>query len=230
MAKRSSSHEWLSTAISLVALIVSGLSAYFTWQSNEAKQEALSMVVRPVLDCRTEYHGGAAMGEIGLCWAVTLANESENRLSIVAQKILDIQDGTTAWIGGFQNLESENGVSLPLPISLDGGEAREIFVRGAIMVPPAVSQAIAAMPEFQNHTLNKLPLATVQQVLALQKLDFIGNKVEPNILEGRYSGFSISPPIKGVVNVLTLTTGRGALFSVRLTYPPDFDQQHFPTP
>jgi hypothetical protein len=224
MAQRSSTHEWVNTAVAVVALLVSGTSAYFSWESNRAKQEALAMVVRPVGDCRTEYHGGPEAGQIGLCWAVTLANESENRLSIVDQRIFDIQDGNTSWIGGFQNLELANGTPLGLPITLDGGEAREIFVRGGVMVPPAVAHAIAQMPEFVNHTLGALPLASVQRALAIANLDFIGNKVDPTIMDGKYTGFSISPPMKGVVNVLTLTTGRGVTFSTRMTYPPDFDR------
>lgn len=224
LAQRSSGHEWFNTAIAVVALLVSGTSAYFALQSNWAKQEALRMVVRPVGDRRTEYHGGPEEGQIGLCWAVTLANESENRLSIVDQRVFDIQDGNAAWIGGFQNLEAANGIPLALPITLDGGEAREIFVRGAVMVPPAVAHAIAQMPQFQDHTLGSLPLASVQRTLAIANLDFIGNKVDPTMIDGKYSGFSISPPVKGVVNVLTLTTGRGATFSARMTYPPDFDR------
>jgi hypothetical protein len=224
LAQGSSAHEWINTAIAVVALLVSGTSSYFTWQSNRAKQEALGIVVRPVGDCRTEYYGGAETGQIGLCWAVTLANESENRLSIVDQRVFDIQDGNTTWIGGFQNLEGANGVPLALPITLDGGEAREIFVRGAVMVPPAVARAISQMPEFQNHTLGSLPLASIQRALAMANLDFIGNKVDPMIVDGKFSGFSISPPVKGVVNVLTLTTGRSATFSARMTYPPDFDR------
>ena len=227
MAQRSSAHEWFNTAVAVIALLVSGTSAYFTWQSNQAKQEALGMVVRPVGDCRTEYHGGPEAGLIGLCRAVTLANESENRLSIVDQRVFDIQDGDTAWIGGFQNLEAANGIPLALPIILDGGEAREIFVRGAVMVPSDVAHAIAQMPEFKNHTLSSVPLASVQRALAMANLDFIGNKVNPTIIDGKYTGFSVSPPLKGVVrvvSVLTLTTGRGATFSARTTYPPDFDR------
>jgi hypothetical protein len=224
MTQRSSIHEWLNTAVALVALLVSGTSAYFAWQNAQAKRESLSMLVRPDWDCRAEYHGGSEAGRIGLCWAVTLANVSENRLSVVDQQIFDIQDGNTGLIGGFQNLEAENGVPLALPITLDRGEARDIFVRGAIMVPTAVARAIAKMPEFQNHTLGSLPLATVQRALALANLDFIGNKVDPTIIDGKYMGFSISTPLKGVVNVLTLTTGRGTTFNARMTYPQDFDR------
>lgn len=224
LTQRSSAHEWFNTAIAVVALLVSGTSAYFAWQSNRAKQEALGLIVRPVGDCRTEYHGGPERGEIGLCWAVTLANESENRLSIVDQRIFDIQDGKTGWIGGFQNLEAADGVPLALPITLNGGEAREIFVRGGVMISATVAHAITQMPEFQNHSLGSLPLGSVQRALAMAHLDFIGNKVDPTIIDGKYAGFSISPPVKGVVNVLTLTTGRGATFSTRMTYPPDFDR------
>jgi hypothetical protein len=224
LAQRSTLHEWFNTAVAVFALFVSGTSAYFVWQSNQAKQEALSMVVRPVGDCRTEFHGGSEAGDIGLCWAVTLSNESENRLSIVDYRVYDIQDGNTAWIGGFRNLEAENGKALALPMTLDGGEAREIFVRGGVIVPAGVAHAIARMPEFQNHTLGSLPIDSVQRALAMANLDFIGNKVEPTVINGKYSGFSISPPVKGVVNVLTLTTGRGATFTARMTYPPEFDR------
>ncbi len=224
MTQRSSTHEWMNTAVAVVALFLSAVSAYIAWQSNQAKHEALGFVVRPVADCRTEYHGGPEAGDIGLCWAVTLANESENRVSVVDYRIFDIQEGNTSWIGGFQNLEAANGIPLTLPVTLDGGEAKEIFVRGGVMVPPAVASAIAKMPEFQDHTFGSLPLGSVQRALAMEGLDFIGNKVDPIVINGRYSGFSESHQIRGVVNVLTLTTGRGATFSVRMTYPPDFDR------
>ena len=62
------------------------------------------MDVKPTNDCRTEYHGGSNLGQVGLCWAVTLANESENRLSIVDQRVFNIQDGHMGWFGGFQNM------------------------------------------------------------------------------------------------------------------------------
>ncbi len=224
MAERTSVHDWSNTILATIALIVSGASLFFTWRSNQAKNESLGMVVRQVHDCRTEYRGGPEVGQIGLCWAVTLANESESRLSIVDQRVFDLQDGKTAWLGGFQNLEAADGVPLHLPITLDGGEAKEIYVRGGIMVPRAVAQAIAQMPEFQNHTLSSLPLEAVQRTLAVSKLDFLGNKVEPIIIDEHYMGFSITTPLKGVVNVLTLTTGRGATFSTRMTYPLDLGQ------
>lgn len=221
MAERSSAHEWFNTAVAVIALLVAATSAYFSWRAGEAKKEALGIFVRPVLDCRTEYHGGDEGGQIGLCWAATLANESENRLSIVDQRILDIQDGDTMLIGGFHNLEAARGTPLPLPIILDAGEAKEIFVRGGVIVPSMVAHVIAEMPEFRNHTLGSLPLASVQHTLATAKLDFLGNKVDPTVVDGKYMGFSISPPFKRVINVLTLTTGRGATFSARMTYPPE---------
>lgn len=180
------------------------------------------MVVRPVGDCRTEYHGSAKRGAIGLCWSVTLSNDSENRLSIVDHRVFNLQDGRKAWIGGFQTLEAADGKPIQLPITLDGGEAKKIFVRGGIWVPAAVARAIAEMPEFQNHTLGAVPLASVQRALAKKNLDFIGNTVDPTIIDGKYRGFSILPPVKGVVNVLTLATGRGMTFSTRMTYPPGF--------
>ena len=224
MAERASVHEWSNTILAAVALIVSAASLFFNWRSNEAKKEALGTIVHAVSNCRTEYQGGPDAGQIGLCWSITLANESENKLSIVEQRVFSLRDGNKVWFGNFQDLETANGVPIQLPITLDGGEAREILVRGGVMVPREVAQAIAHMPEFESHTLAALPLATVQQKLAMAKLDFIGNKVEPIIVNGQYLGFSITTPWIEMVNVLTLTTGRGATFSTRMTYPPGLDR------
>jgi hypothetical protein len=222
--QRSIAHEWFNTVVAVIALLVSGLSAYFTWKGNEARQEALSVVVRPDLDCRTEYQSELVGAKIGLCWAVTLGNKSENRLSIVALQVFNIQNGRLVWIGGdFQNLEAENGSPLALPIVLDGGEARVVVVRAPVVVPLAVAHQIAQMQEFQNNTLGSLPLESVQTALAMAKLDFIGNKVEPIVTNGKYSGFTIGPPVLLVINQLTLTTVRGATFSAQMSYPPPFD-------
>jgi hypothetical protein len=194
--ERASFHEWSNTILAAIALIVSGTSLFFTWRSNQAKNEALGTVVRPVKDCRTEYAGGPEAGQIGLCRAVTLANESENRLSIVDQRVLNIQDGKTNLLGGFQNLETANGVPLQLPIALDGGEAKEIFVRGGVMVPRAVAQTIAQMPEFKNHTLGSLPLEAVQRALAIAGLDFVGKQGRADYRQRKLHGFLDINPAK----------------------------------
>ncbi|MBV8525052.1 MAG: hypothetical protein JOY71_23510 [Acetobacteraceae bacterium] len=224
MPDRSSMHEWLNSVVAVVALLVSGVSVYFTWQSNQAKKEALATVARPTGTCLTEFHGGAEPGNIGLfglCWSVTLANESESRLSIIDYRILSIQERGMGEIGGFHNLESADGSPLSLPLSLDGGEAKEIVVRAGIILPPAVAHAITQLPEYQSHTLSKLPLSAVQHALAMKKMDFVGNTVQPMLVDGKVTGFSIPPPIKRSVNLLVLTTGRGATFSARMAYPPE---------
>jgi hypothetical protein len=217
MANRSSVHEWINSIVAVLALLVSG---YFAWQSNRAKTEALSMTVRPTAACRTEYQGDDKFGEIGLCWEVILANDSEDRLSIVGYRISNIVDGKRVSLLGFQNLESADGRPLPLPISLDGGEAKQIIVRSGVTVPAAVAEAIAQLPQYKTHSLASLPLIAVQRDLAAEKLDFIGNKVEPLVTGRQLKGWSFPPHFKTSVSVLTVTTGRGAPFSATMTYPP----------
>jgi hypothetical protein len=217
MSARSAIHEWLNSGVAVVALLLSLASAYFAWQSNRAKAEALSMTVQPTGACRMEYQGGDKFDEIGLCWAVTLANDSEDRLSIVKYRVFNIVDGKPAWIGGFQNLESADGRQLSLPISLD---AKQIIVRSPVMVPAEVAQAIAQLPQYTTHSLASLPLGAIQRDLVAKKLDFIGNKVEPIITDGQITGWSIPPPFKTSVSVLAVKTGRGATFSATMTYPP----------
>jgi hypothetical protein len=43
--ERASTHQWFNTFLGTIALIVSAASLFFTWQSNQAKKEALGMVV-----------------------------------------------------------------------------------------------------------------------------------------------------------------------------------------
>ena len=93
-------------------------------------------------------------------------------------------------------------------------------MRGAVTVPHEVAALIAQMPEYQNQTLTKLPLSEIQRRLAMANTDFLGNKVEPIILDGRYTGFSMTLPFVGVVNVLSLSSGRGTVFTTRMVYPP----------
>lgn len=223
--KTSTAHAWINSIVAVVALLVSGTSAFLTWQGKQAKKEALATTVRPTGACRTEFWGGEAGGSIGLCWSVILANESETRLSVVSYRVLGVEERGFFEIGGFQNLEAPNGSPLALPIILDGGEAREIIVRVRVNIPPSVSRIIAQMPEYQGRTLTSLPISALQRKLATAKTDFIGNIVEPMIVDGEMHGFSMSSPIKISNNLLTLKTGRGTIFNVHLTYPPGMERK-----
>lgn len=221
MADRTTIHQWVNSTVAVMALVVSGVSALFTWQGNQAKKEALAMTVKPTGACRTEYHQGEGAGQIGLCWAVTLANGSENRLSIVDYKLVGIEDAGMVQLGPFQNFEAMDGTPLGLPLTLDGGEAKEIIVRAGIKLPPYIVHAIAQMPEYQNHNLDKMSIDAVQRSLALAKMDIVGNAVDPMLVDGKLLGFSIQSPFKRAVNLLVLTTGRGTNFHATLTYPPE---------
>jgi hypothetical protein len=87
------------------------------------------------------------------------------------------------------------------------------------MVPPAVAHIISELPGFRHNNLASLPLSSVQGALAAEKLDFMGNKVEPTIIDGRLMGWMTAQPVKPAVIVLVVTTGRGATFSKRMGDP-----------
>ncbi len=217
-AERSVWHEWINTGIAGVALLASGVAAVLAWQANQAKKEALSIVPQLTGACRTEYHGNANGGQIGLCWSVTLANDSEDRLSIVDYRVFS-GDGL-AWFGSFQNLEAEDGKPLSLPLNLDGGEARKVIVRAGFPVPAAVAHVIGQMPEFKSLALGSVSIGALQHVLAAAGLDYVGNTVQPMITDGKVTGWSYPSSLKHVTAVLNIETGRGSVFNGNMSYPP----------
>jgi hypothetical protein len=219
-AKRTVWHEWINTGIACLALLVSGAAALFAWQANQAKKEALSIVPQLTGACRTEYHGNADGGQIGLCWSVTLANDSENRLSIVDYRVFSVQEGGLAWFGGFENLEADDGKPLSLPLNLDGGEARKIIVRAGFPVPAAVAHVIGQMPEFKSLALGSVSIGALQHALAAAGLDYLGNTVQPMITEGKVTGWSYPSSLKRATAVLHIQTGRGSVFDGTMSYPP----------
>jgi hypothetical protein len=219
-AERTVWHEWINTGIAGVALLASGAAAVFAWQANQAKKEALSIVPQLTGACRTEYHGNADGGQIGLCWSVTLANDSENRLSIVDYRVFSVEEGGLAWFGGFQNLETEDGKPLSVPLNLDGGEARKVIVRAGFPVPAAVAHVIGQMREFKSLALGSVSIGALQHVLAAAGLDYVGNTVQPIISDGKVSGWAYPSSLKRATAVLHIETGRGSVFNGNMSYPP----------
>ncbi|PZR46326.1 MAG: hypothetical protein DI523_18095 [Paraburkholderia fungorum] len=156
-----------------------------------------------------------------MCWAVTISNTSDRRLSIISADLENLNGGQHTQIGGFDTLQTMDEKSLDLPISLDSGEARTILVKAPMLLEKGVNDVLRKAEDDKHLDLSNMKLGEVNTLLGEQDTDLLGNKVKLTVIDPKTSIRSMSSPFKRAENVLTLMTGRGATFTIRLVYPPD---------
>jgi hypothetical protein len=202
-------HEWINSLGVVAAL---GVSIYFGWRTDRLKSESLLITGHPTSTCSVKV--GAAVS--GVCWSVIVANESENRLSIVRANWRRILLGGVAVLG-FDYLSSDQK-PLAFPINLDGGEGKQIIVRAFLLLTSDVADINRSLGEDQRHD-QSLPLRNVQLRFAAEGLDVLGNNVNP-VRDGKdVISWRWESPFRQEVDLLTLRTGRGGEFSTTLAYP-----------
>ncbi|CAE6849696.1 hypothetical protein R75461_07413 [Paraburkholderia nemoris] len=209
------------TFIAIAAAAFSAWSAYSAYQANKMKDDAISYSAKVTNQCQFEYHGGSLNGMAALCWTVTISNTSDRRLSIISADLENMNGGQHTQIGGFDTLETMDGKSLDLPISLDSGEARTILVKAPMLLEKGVNDALHKAEDDKHLDLSKMKLSEVNTLLGEQNTDLLGNKVKLTVFDQNTWMRSISSPFKRAENMLTLTTGRGVRFTIRLVDPPD---------
>jgi hypothetical protein len=162
--------------------------------------------------------GADAGGEIGICWTITISNLSDIRASIVDYRVFNLQNGNLGVLTGFHNLENTDGSPVSLPITLNGGETKDIVVRAPVFVPAAVARIIR--PEYEGHIVVPLSVGELAKTLAMSGTDFLGNNVAgQKYTDGRLVIWAIEPPFKRAPNAVRFVTARGSVVVGKLDYP-----------
>ena len=209
-------HDWINSAGVVLALIVAGVSAYFSWQTFESKKDAIGFSVLPTNRCKVQFQKIESGGFLGICWSVTLINQSENKLAIVRARTFGVKNGARFYFSGFQEMEGTSGGEVVLPIVLDGGEARTIIVRAPVEVSETVAKIVESLPR----PLSAISMNSLSHTLATHQLDFVGNSLDLLKSEGKIFGWQLRSPVKYALALLEIKTGRGAIFSTPFVWPP----------
>jgi hypothetical protein len=139
MAEQSKTHLWINTAIACVAALVSSGSAVVTWRSFSLNVESLGLTSSFTYDCLFSFGAtikdGKQLWQAGLCWKVTIANQSNSRISIISYRATS--DGPTV-----AEFIDDKGRSIPTPITLDAGEARTFLIRASVSGTPLLKKTI----------------------------------------------------------------------------------------
>jgi hypothetical protein len=95
--KDRSFHEWVNSVGVLLAISVSGFSAYLSWQTSRLKYEDVTSLATLTHSCNAEYQKSNGYGVLGLCWIV-LSNRSENKLSLITGRVYGLYaQGPVSW-------------------------------------------------------------------------------------------------------------------------------------
>lgn len=211
----------INIIISALALLVSGISAAFTIQSNSLKNESLAMPSHPISSCHPEYiafaFGGG--GAITLCWSVILTNNSEDRVSIISFSFPKKPSRGLLDAAGLFTTADEKPVDFP--IVLDGGEARKLTLFVIYRLPDPVSIILNQSSLVRKDGLpNNLTLRQIQDLLIRSGTDLLGDKTfNPQPSSGEVLGYGTSGPPKSVDFGIYLTTGHGKTFSSAVHFP-----------
>ncbi|WP_321916692.1 hypothetical protein [Paraburkholderia sp. J11-2] len=220
--KINSLHQWSNTALAVLALAASTSSAYSAWEQNEAKIEQVSVLAKPG-DCPIYYQGDEERAVIGMCWEVTIANSSENRMSVVNYQMDTMRNANGDYnvsASSIQELSTIDGKPLALPINLDGGEAKRILVESPVVIDGAVNAAVRAIIFPLGKKSRPSTIDELQRALATTAhVDISGNSLQNVVANGDTLTYSMPSPIKTSKAEITFATGRGGLTKWALLQP-----------
>jgi hypothetical protein len=219
---RSQIHSWANTATAVGAFIVAVYAAWMSQQALNLKREKLGFDVLPDSGCRVQYIGSDKMGELGLCWQVTITNQSEDKLSIVSHKAFSVgRKAGLNYMSGFREVEDQAGNEIPFPLTLDGGEAKAVYVRvGFLISDPKEAGLIQA---FLRGRPTPAAMAELQQYLVEHNIDLADNSLSVRHIDEKNSVWSIVGPTKYDEAGIRFITGRKSVMVATMSYPPRLD-------
>ena len=151
-------------------------------------------------------------GALGLCWIVTIINQSDSKLSIVSYQVEEVTNRRSMYRSGFLEVEEMQGGAAALPIYLDAGEARSYVVR----VPIGVSEAVAKVIDELKTARAKWSVQEAQSRAFSAGFDLVGNPVEVKSFDGGATLVSWKDMSRLAVAQVRFETGRGNAFSKQL--------------
>jgi hypothetical protein len=231
-APGSTMYEKIQSAGIIFSLVVSGIAAWFSWSAYQLKQEDIFFTASPT-NCKIQdWHHRLADGKLQhilpLCWEVTIANKSENKLAIISSRTysLDahgkpIDEGR----GAFSDfiplpiVQEVDGNKASFPFSLDGGTPKVLVVYVPIIVPSQLDNVMKKILEEEKKPFfSDMDLATLESRLANHFRNLLGDEVEKVTKDGR-TYFRYPANAKSLRVFWEVTTGRGGKFVIPLHWP-----------
>jgi hypothetical protein len=220
MAEHSKTHLWINTAIASLALLVAAGSAIISYRTFNLSTESIGISGTFTYDCPLSFGlttssstPGKHSAEIGLCWKLTVANQSTARSAVV--RFWTVADDDKRYQIPA-NMLTEKGTTLPLPLILDGGEARTLIARISVAGTPLLERTVQ---DFAKANPDARSLADFAYFAAQANLDALGNPIETQKFTDDVNLITFPSNYKSTNVSLQLMTGRNHTFNNLLVFP-----------
>jgi len=204
ISRSSRNAAWASAIASLVAVVISIIALAFSYT-------AFHRSVKDILIFTAErYHGDykSRLYKFGSSempallnsyWSCLLVNRGDKALSVVDMDVEQLDEkGILRYSQMKGDIFDKDMKPVILPFDIEPGKSAKIYMEVRLAISSSAFSALKDKYSFdQSFSIEELI-----RFLALQKMDFYGNRVTPLILDGKMSGYQIEPPQK--VNFSTL--------------------------
>lgn len=221
MAELTKAHLWINTGIAACAFLASAASAFYAFSTYSLKSKSLAFSALPTEDCRVEYQKAPDGGTLGLCWLVTITNQSDRRTSIISHQAFELDARGRIYRSGFTDIEERAPATTAVfPIILDFGEAKNYIFRIPVSVPQSIAKLIDDASSKNASSGRHITFSDLSHAAFDAGLDLLGTSVNVH----RYSPdtFSVSYDngVRQVFGQMKLMTGRGTEFNCNVSFPP----------
>lgn len=221
MAEHIKLHLWFNTIVSLSAAAFAGAIAYNGWNVYSLNIESVGFTSTFTYDCPISFglsaKGTDVLPNVGLCWTVTVANQSNIRISVIRYLATLSSSNTQQALPGPVEIIDGNGKGMPTPIIFDSGEARTLLIRASV---PGTMSLKTIIDDFVKTSGNdKFYLSDLAYSAAQSNFDVLGNPIETHDLAGWGHILTFPANYKQTIVSLKFNTGRNNTFSTQLIFP-----------
>jgi hypothetical protein len=222
VAEHTKLHLWFNTIVSLSAAAFAGAIAYNGWNVYSLNIESVGFTSRFTYDCPISFgflsaKGTDAVPHVGLCWTVTVANQSNIRISVIRYVAALPSSNAQQALPSSVEIVDANGKDVPTPIIFDSGEARTLLIRASV---PGTILLKTIIDDFVKTSGNdKFYLSDLAYSAAQSNFDVLGNPIETHDLAGWGHILTFPANYKQTIVSLKFNTGRNNTFSTQLIFP-----------
>lgn len=198
--------EVLNLIIAAIALLVSGLSFWFSYYSfKSSKEERVSIVATPLSDnYTTKVYSMGNLIVLPLFWEITLSNNSDKSISLIDIEIHSDEHDFYFYSNMFGGLYSNYDSPVEMPINLNSGESRKFAIKIGILCDSVASRIIKQNTPHQDlyDTVGTWTRRNViLRMLSEKGIDFYGNETKANFDGEKLLAYQVNPKKQQIFSV-----------------------------
>lgn len=180
--------EKINITTSVGAIIIAVISLIFSYYSYKNGQtEKINIIANNVYtDYQTKIMKVSDQVVVPLYWEIMIINNGEKTMSITDFSVENINKDATLYIshlfdGLFLNFEDFDDNKIELPLIINSGESKKLYIRIGILCSKEASKILEIKNDLSTELFQNgkwINLKEIKEQLAENHIDYFGNKVE----------------------------------------------------